>query len=169
MQRRAQQKLTKEKLSQKIERIKKNFLALHPLSAMREDGVKLLDEIEGILEIDAENESIKAIEATKSEIQNLRRDYKLETEMNKAIDDYLGFLKGLERVKYAEPQVSQEENLEEDPLQELLGGSSEETQFDEAAVDGKVQTDNEQDLVEPTVITDNSIRNDIRKKPNQRK
>lgn len=169
MQRRAQQKLTKEKLSQKIERIKKNFLALHPLSAMREDGVKLLDEIEGILEIDAENESIKAIEATKSEIQNLRRDYKLETEMNKAIDDYLGFLKGLERVKYAELRVSQEENLEEDPLQDLSGGSSEETQFDEATVDGKVQTDNEQGLVETTVITDNSIKNDTRKKLSQRK
>lgn len=169
MQRRAQQKLTKEKLSQKIERLKKNFLALYPHSAMREDGVKLLDDIEGILEIDAENESIKSIEATKDEIRKLRRVYKLETDLNKTIDDYLGFQKGLERVKYAELRASQEETVGEDPLEEFLEESSEETQANELAVDREAQIVEEQDRVETVETTDNSVKNNMRKKPNPRK
>ncbi|MBD2023330.1 AAA family ATPase, partial [Leptolyngbya sp. FACHB-711] len=112
MQRRAQQRLTDEKLSQKIERLKKNFIAFHSISASREDGVVLLDEIEGILETNSENQSVQEIEAIKAAIQNLHCDYKLDVEMNKAIDDYTGFKKGLERIKYAGLLASQEENIE---------------------------------------------------------
>ncbi|MDZ8138906.1 MAG: AAA family ATPase [Nostoc sp. DedQUE04] len=82
MQRSAQQRLTDERLSQKIERLKKNFIALHPISARREHGVILLDEIEVILESNIENEAIKEIEAIKNAIQNLRRDYKLDIDMS---------------------------------------------------------------------------------------
>ncbi|NEO84860.1 MAG: AAA family ATPase [Spirulina sp. SIO3F2] len=111
MQRRAQQKLTNERLTQKIERLKKNFNAQHPVSARREDGVLLLDEIEGILDAHIGYDSIKEIEAIKSAIQNLRRDYKLDTDMNMAIHDYLGFQKGLERVKYAGLIASQDNGI----------------------------------------------------------
>jgi hypothetical protein len=93
--------LTAERLSQKIERLKKDFNARHPISARREDRVILLDEIEGILEANKENESIKEVEAIKSAIQNLRRDYKLDIDMNKSINGYIGFQAGLERIKYA--------------------------------------------------------------------
>jgi hypothetical protein len=118
MQRRAQQKLTQERLSQKIERLKKNFISLHPISAKREDAVILLDEIENILDDNLENESLLEIEAIKSAIQNLRRDYKLDIEMSKTINDYMGFQLGLERIKYAGLLATQEENLEEDVVNE---------------------------------------------------
>lgn len=166
MQRRAQQKLTDERLSQKIERLKKNFNALHPISAMREDGVILLDEIEGILESNTDNESIKEIEAIKNAIQNLRLDYKLDIDMNRVIDDYTGFQKGLERIKYAGLLASQEETIEEPQSEYSLEEVSEETQIDESAVDGQAQAGDEQDPIEPAKTTNNSVKHNIKKKPN---
>ncbi|WP_008310063.1 AAA family ATPase [Leptolyngbya sp. PCC 6406] len=111
MQRRAQQKLSDEKLSQKVERLKGNFNAMHPISARREDGIILLDEIDAILDNNVKNESVQEIEAIRNAIKNLRRDYKLDEDMNKSIDDYVGFQRGLERVKYAGLLSSQEEDL----------------------------------------------------------
>ncbi|WP_414586642.1 AAA family ATPase [Scytonema sp. PCC 10023] len=118
MQRRAQQKLTQERLSQKIERLKKTFISLHTISAKREDAVILLDEIESILDDNLENESLLEIEAIKSSLQNLRRDYKLDIDMTKTISDYTGFQMGLERIKYAGLLATQEETLEEDVVNE---------------------------------------------------
>ena len=77
MQRSAEQKSTNERLSQKIERLKKSFDMLHPISARREDGVVLLDEIGDIMKGNIENASAKEIESIEGAIQNLRRDYKL--------------------------------------------------------------------------------------------
>ncbi len=142
MQRRAQQKLMHEKLSQKVERLKKNFIALHPISARREDAVILLDEIEGILESNIENEAIKEIEAIKNAIQNLRRDYKLDIEMNNAIHDYTGFQMGLERVKYAGLLASQEEIVDMSQIKESVTKVDERTQVNES-VDVQVQAVNE--------------------------
>lgn len=116
MQRSAQQKLTNEKLYQKIDRFKKDFITLHPISAMREDGIRLLDAIGNILEDNIDKESMIEIEAIRKQMQNLRRDYKLETDMNTAIDDYPGFLKGLERIKYAGLLASQEETQVENSV-----------------------------------------------------
>lgn len=175
MQRRAQQKLTKEMLSQKIERLKKNFIALHPVSARREDGVILLDEIEGILESSRENESIKEIEAIKSAIQNLRRDYKLDIDMNKTIQDHIGFQRGLERIKYAGLFASQEETIEEDQagqsviLEEVLEDAPIDKSFvDEPAqvVDKQLFTTSREETAE---VTDKSTNDKTRKKPNPHK
>ncbi len=175
MQRRAQQRLTDERLSQKIERLKKNFIALHLVSARREDGVILLDEIEGILESNMENESIKEIEAIKNAIQNLRRDYKLDIDMNKTIHDYTGFQMGLERIKYAGLLASQEEDIEKAQIEESVIPEEvlEEAQMDKSVVDGQAQAVDEQ---VPTIskagtveFNDNSANYNIKKKPNQRK
>lgn len=167
MQRRAQQKLTAERLSQKIERLKKDFNARHSISARREDGIILLDEIEGILDANKENESIKEVEAIKNAIQNLRRDYKLDIDMNKAIHDYIGFQAGLERIKYAGLLASQEEELTE-----KLGGTLEETlnesQIDGSSVDGKSDINDAQDPTESTKDLNNS-ENNTKRKPNSRK
>lgn len=114
MQRYAQQNLTEEKLSQKIERLKKSFISAHPISARREDAVILLEEIENLLNDTQDNNSIVEIDSIKSAIQNLRRDYKLESEQSKIIDDYTGFEIGLERIKYAGLLATQEEMFEED-------------------------------------------------------
>ncbi|MEH2373537.1 AAA family ATPase [Nostoc sp.] len=151
MQRIAQQILTKERLSQKIDRLKKDFIARHPISARREDGVILFDEIEGILESNIQNESIKEIEATKNQIQNLRRDYKLDIDMNKMIDDYTGFQVGLERIKYAGLLASQEKTPDEAEAENSAISEEvlEEVQTDKFIVDGQAQLVNEQEI--PTV------------------
>ncbi len=174
MQRSAQQKLTRERLSQKIDRLKKDFIARHPISAKREDGVILFDEIEVILESNIQNESIKEIEATKSEIQNLRRDYKLDIDMNKMIDDYTGFQVGLERIKYAGLLASQEETIEEVEVEKSAISEEvlEEVQTDKLIIDGQAQLVNEQ---KPTVselktgeVSGNPATSNKRRKSNPR-
>lgn len=167
MQRRAQQKLTAERLSQKIERLKKDFNARHPISASREDGIILLDEIEGILEVNRENESIKEVEAIKSAIQNLRRVYKLDVDMNKAIHDHIGFQAGLERIKYAGLLASQEEEVTEEPtlVEEVLN----ESQIANSSVDGKPDINDAQNPTESTKNINDNSENNTRRKPNSRK
>lgn len=170
MQRRAQQKLTAERLSQKVERLKKDFNARHPISARREDGVILLDEIEGVLEANKENESIQEVEAIKSAIQNLRRDYKLDIDMNKAIHDYIGFQAGLERIKYAGLLASQEEKVTEEPLiDETLEEALNESQIVESSVDGKPDINDAQDPIEFTKNINDHSENNTKRKPNSRK
>ena len=172
MQRRAQQKLTDERLSQKVERRKKDFNALHPISARREDGVILLDEIESILESNVDNDSIKEIEAIKSTTQNLRRRYNLDKDMDKEIDDYTGFQMGLERIKYAGLLASQEETIKEHQLEKTLEEDSEQVQMDETNVNGKAQVGDEQNSTEPVKLaeaSDTSAKSNVRKKPDLRK
>lgn len=169
MQRRAQLRLLDEKLSQKIERRKKDFIKENPHVAKRETGVILLDELEGILETNIEDESIQEIEAIKSAIQNLRRVHQLDVDMNKVIDDHDGFLRGLERIKYAGLLASQEEMTEQKVLEEILEELPEEIKSDTLGVDGKAQIGDEQNHTESIETNNNSLKNDIRKKPNQRK
>lgn len=118
MQRYAQQNLTEEKLSQKIERLKKSFTSNHPISAKKEDALILLEEIENFINEDQDRNSIVEIDAIKSAIQNLRRDYKLEIDQSKIIDDYTGFASGLEGIKYAGILATQEKSFEEDIVSE---------------------------------------------------
>ncbi|WP_243713884.1 AAA family ATPase [Nostoc sp. 106C] len=174
MQRSAQQKLTRERLSQKIERLKKGFIARHPISAKREDGVILFDDIEGILESNIENESIKEIEAVKNEIQNLRRDYKLDIDMNKMIDDYTGFQMGLQRIKYAGLLASQEETSDEAHIDKSASSEElpDETQIDKFVVDEQPQVVSEPvpttSEVETTEVSDNSANSNKTRKPRRR-
>jgi len=171
MQRKAQQKLIEEKLSQKIERSKKDFIARHPISARREHGVILLEEIEGILESNRANESTKEIEAIQNAIQNLRRDYRLDVEMNKAIEDYTGFKKGLERIKYAGLLASQEETVEAQAEESNISEEvREDTKMDKSLKDGHEELINEQvsttSEVETPEVSDRSANSNMRKKPN---
>ena len=170
MQRRAQQKLTTERLSQKIERLKKDFNARHPISARREDGIVLMDEIEGVLEANKDNESIKEVEAIKSAIQNLRRDYKLDIDMSKSIDDYIGFQSGLERIKYAGLLASQEEEITEEPVSdETLAETLNESQIHDSFVDEKVNANDAQGPTKSTNETNSHSESSTKRKPNSRK
>lgn len=99
-QREAQQILNKDKLTSKITRMTAEFSRQHPASALREDGLNLLDDV-GFLIKNEQNISDKEKDAVVKSIENLRKDYKLDIEMNKSIEDLDGFKKGLERVKYA--------------------------------------------------------------------
>lgn len=174
MQRSAQKRLIKEMLSQKIERLKKSFMVLHPVSAKREDGVILLDEIEELLKSNIENESPKEIEAIQNALQNLRRDYKLDVEMNKTIDDYTGFQMGLERIKYAGLLASQEETVEVQAEESAISEEVlEDAQMDKSVEDGQEQLINDQVSTTSEVKTadgsDQSANSKMRNKPNPRK
>ena len=174
MQRRAQQRLLGEMLSQKIERLKKNFLAKHRVSPRREDGVILLDEIEVLLDSNRENESIKEIEAIQNAIQKLRHDYNLDVEMNKTIDNYTEFKKGLERIKYAGLLASQEETVEVQAEESAISEEIlEDAQMDKSVEDGQEQLINDQVSTTSEVNTgdgsDQSSNSNIRNKPNLRK
>lgn len=174
MQRIAQQRLTNERVSQKIERLKKDFIALHPISARREHGVRLLDDMGSILESNIENESIKEIELIKNAIQNLRRDYKLDIDMSKTIDDYIGFQVGLERIKYAGLLASQEETLDEAQAEKSAISEEviEEIQTDKLVLDGQAQLVNEQvttvSELKTAEVSDNSANSNKRRKSNPR-
>ncbi len=174
MQRSAQKRLIKEMLSQKIERLKKSFIVLHPVSAKREDGVILLDEIEELLKSNIENESPKEIEAIQNALQNLRRDYKLDVEMNKTIDDYTGFQMGLERIKYAGLLASQEETVEVQAEESAISEEVlEDAQMDKSVEDGQEKLINDQVSTTSEVKTadgsDQSANSKMRNKPNPRK
>ncbi|MDB9371755.1 AAA family ATPase [Nodularia sphaerocarpa] len=175
MQRSAQQKLTDERLSQKIDRLKKEFIALHPISARREHGIRLLDAIGNMIEDNIDKESIKEIELTKNKIKNLRRDYKLDIDMNKKIDDYSGFKEGLEGIKYAGLLNSQDETIEEDQVEKSVISERvyEEASIDKFIMDTPAQFINEQvsttSKLETTKVADESATSNKKKNPNSRR
>ncbi len=103
MKRNAERERTDERVSQKIDRLKQNFIEDHPASAKREDAIVLFEDIEAVLDDSFESDAIRSV------IQNLRRDYKLEVDMVKPIDDYEKFKEGLEQIKYAGRLASQED------------------------------------------------------------
>ncbi|MBD1889337.1 hypothetical protein [Coleofasciculus sp. FACHB-SPT9] len=107
MKRDAERERTDERVSQKIDRLKENFLKDHPVCANREDAIVLLEDIESMLDDSFECDAIKL------KIQNLRRDYKLEADMVKPVDNYEKFKEGLEQIKYAGRIASQESQEEE--------------------------------------------------------
>ncbi len=108
MQRKAQEQVRNEKISERISRIKKEFLAAHPDQARCDDGFLLLERIEDALEGFKDKSSQQEIDAIKSRIQNLRRDSELEAYPNQLIKDFDGFKKGLELIQYAGLLSSQE-------------------------------------------------------------
>jgi len=174
MQRSAQKRLTKEMLKQKIKRLKNSFIVLHPISAKREDGVIVLDEIEDVIKSNIENESPQEIEAIQNAVQNLRRDYKLDVEMNKTIDDYTGFQMGLERINNAGLLASQEETVEAKAEESAISEEVlEDAQMDKSVEDGQEQLINEQvsttSEVETAEVSDRSANSNMKKKPNSPK
>ncbi|WP_204105312.1 MULTISPECIES: AAA family ATPase [Spirulina sp. CCY15215] len=103
MRRNAEREESNEKFSQKMERRKNQFLNDHPVSANREDAIVFLDDLDSMLD----DSSPKSDEIRHS-LQNLKRDYKLDTEMVKPVDNYPQFREALDRIKYAGKIASQE-------------------------------------------------------------
>lgn len=111
MMNRAKQRSEKAQLSEKIARVKKRFLHKHPAIAMREDAIYLLTDIGNILEDNQDREAFFEIEKIKKVIQNLKDTFKLDIkyDVQKHIDDYQGFLNGLNAIQYAGDLASQED------------------------------------------------------------
>ncbi|WP_017662009.1 AAA family ATPase [Baaleninema simplex] len=169
MQRMAQQKLTKEKLSQKIERHKKNFYAVHPCTARREDVTILLDEIENMLDSSKENESAEEIEKIKNQIQNLRRVHQLDIEMNKIIDNFDQFKIDLERVKYAGLLDDPEDDIENIHDECVLEDTTDRNQGDKNKTEEKTQGDDNNTSDDTTVDPNDGQETRTRKNGNSRR
>ena len=91
----AQNQNQQAKFSQKINRLQKNFLKDHPLSAKREDGLFLLESIENMLAFNYKSDIIK------SAIIKIKKDYNLNQYLTKQISNYEEFKEDLNKIKYA--------------------------------------------------------------------
>src|SRR5579859_3678755 len=75
MQRASEKEQNSARVSEKTERLKKNFLQDHPDEATREQAVFLLDDIEAALDESPESDFAR------SELQKLRRDFQLSEDL----------------------------------------------------------------------------------------
>jgi predicted ATP-dependent endonuclease of OLD family len=107
----AHQRHGKSELSEKISRVKQRFLHKHPAIAKREEAILLVQDIEHILDDNYDRDSSFEIDKIRDVLKNLISTYKLDIKYDvaKHIDDYQGFLIGLEQVKYAGDMASQED------------------------------------------------------------
>lgn len=106
-QSRAKKELKEQKISQKIDARKKEFIMDKPSSAERGQAKTLLYDMREILE-DAKDS--KESNAAKEAIQKLLEGYKLESDPSKPIDDYEQFKESLEQIKYAGRLASQKDD-----------------------------------------------------------
>ena len=109
MRREAERELTKERVSQRVNRARKSFLQDHPTTAKREEAYVLLDELESSLDDSAESDQAKLV------IQRIRREFALEVEMSRPVDNYEKLKEELEMIKYAGRIATQEMSEEMQP------------------------------------------------------
>jgi hypothetical protein len=105
MTRAATRELAVVTLSQRIDRAKNSFIKDNPVRAKRERALVLLEELEGVLDDSREGD------VTKVSLQELRRDFDLENDVTKDVDDYETFLARLEHIKYVPRIVSQSKDV----------------------------------------------------------
>jgi predicted ATPase len=101
MTRAATRDLAVATLSQRVDRAKNSFTKDNPVRAKRERALVLLEEIEGVLDDSREGD------VTRVSLQELRRDFELENDVTKDVDEYQTFLARLEHIKYVPRIVSQ--------------------------------------------------------------
>lgn len=101
--RKAERELHQERVTQKIERVKKAFLQDNETGSSREKAQLLFENIEASLNDDEEGDAIKV------EIAKLRRDFSIDKDITHPIPKFNDFRMGLEKVKYA-GRLSTQEN-----------------------------------------------------------
>lgn len=95
MQRAAERENSSERISEKVERLKKGFVYDHPNNATREQAHILFDDIEASLENDNESDAIKM------SLAGIKRDFDIDNDTTKPISNYDDFKLRLESIKYA--------------------------------------------------------------------
>jgi predicted ATP-dependent endonuclease of OLD family len=95
MQRAAERESLNERVSDKVERLKKAFINDNPNSATREQAHILFDDIEASLENDNESDAIKI------SLAQIRRDFDIDDDTTKPISNYADFKLKLESIQYA--------------------------------------------------------------------
>lgn len=107
MQRQAERELSSERVSARVSRAKASFLQDHPKGAKREHAFVLFEEIEAALDSSEEADQIRV------ELQGLRREFKIDDDLNTPITEYEAFRERLERVHYAGRLATQQPILQE--------------------------------------------------------
>lgn len=83
-----------ERLARRIDRAKAAFLADNPRTASREDVRFLLEDIRGSLDDSNESADIRA------ELQKIRREFSLDDDVTRVVDDYDGLRSRIDAVRY---------------------------------------------------------------------
>ena len=104
IRRRAEREFTREKVSQKVRRVKQNFLIDHPHAANRQLAYVLFESIEASLDDSPESDSVRF------SLHRIRRDFNIDTERHQTIDNYEKFKDALVEVQYAPLHDAQSEN-----------------------------------------------------------
>lgn len=102
MQREADRERTIERVSDSVNRARASFLRDRPNQAKCEDIVVLFEQLEAVLDDSVEGDHIR------TEIQTLRREFKIEEDLAKPIENYREFKDRLERVRYVAKQATQQ-------------------------------------------------------------
>ncbi|MEV6348369.1 AAA family ATPase [Actinoplanes sp. NPDC051851] len=101
-QRQAMREIATEKTSAKIKRLKRSFLLDHPATALKEQVMLLLEDVEAVLD-----NSVDA-EALRSQIRSTRREFGLDDDPTTPIADFGAFRDRLEELVYREVNDVQE-------------------------------------------------------------
>lgn len=110
MRRAAERELSGEKVSKKINRLKKRFLQNYPNNSRKENVVILFEEMEAALDDTAESNKVKYA------INDLRLKYELEEVVNESIADYENFKTDLNKIVYAGRIAAQEQQFTSNDL-----------------------------------------------------
>jgi len=103
----AERELISERVTHKINRLKKSFLQDHPSTAKREDAHVLFEDM--VLSLDDGPES----DPVRLAIMALRRSHEIDDDMTQPIKDYETFKEGLELIRYAGRIATQERSSEQ--------------------------------------------------------
>ena len=107
MQRRAARERTVGQVARRFRREKNKFLQDHPHKAAKEDTLVFLETVEEVLDESREADAIR------TELNAVRRDFALEDDPAKVVDDYPGLKERLVGIEYAPLREVQEEEREE--------------------------------------------------------
>jgi predicted ATPase len=107
MQRDAEREQSSERISDKVERLKRAFIQDHPAGALREHAHILFDDIDASLDDGIESDAIK------NSLGRLRKDFEIDSEITHPINEYENFKTRLAAIQYAGLMAVQEESLKE--------------------------------------------------------
>ena len=107
MQREADRELTSERVSSRVNRAKESFLRDRATGAKREHAFVLFEEIETALDDSEEADQIRL------GLQSLRREFKIDDDLNQPIDNFGHFRERLEGVRYAGRLATQDPTPQE--------------------------------------------------------
>lgn len=102
MRREAERELTAERVSAKVDRLKKAFVRDYVESPIREHAYLLFEEIDASLDNTRESDSIRTT------LQRIRRDFQIDDERHLPINNYYKFKESLEEIYYSPKHDTQE-------------------------------------------------------------